>query len=125
MIRPPPKHTRTHTHFPYTTLFRSGPPEEPGQPPRIWPRPARSAPQGQDVGLRHPAAREAEAEGLLRRHHRKAVQEELFRGFAHEGRHRPEPDRPARAPPRRDRLSLEIHADDLLGDRQSTRLNSS
>src|SRR3546814_8684810 len=57
----------------------------------------------------------AEAEGLLRRHHRKAVQEELFRGFAHEGRHRPESDRPARAPPRRDRLSLEIHADDLLG----------
>src|SRR3546814_11734604 len=90
-------------------------PEEPGQPPRIWPRPARSAPQGQDVGLRHPAPREAEAEGLLRRHHRKAVQEELFRSVAHEGRHRTEPDRPARAPHRRDRLSVDIHPDDLPG----------
>src|SRR3546814_7703215 len=80
MIRRPPRSTRTDTLFPYTTLFRS----------------ARSAPQGQDVGFRHPAPRQAEAEGLLRRHHRKAVQEELFRGFAHEGRHRPESDRPAR-----------------------------
>src|SRR3546814_10582202 len=88
-------------------------PEEPGQPPRIWPRPARSAPQGQDVGLRHPAPREAEAEGLLRRHHRKAVQEELFRSVAHEGRHRTEPDRPARAPPRRDRLRSEEHTSEL------------
>jgi len=35
--------------------------EIPGEQARIRPRPARSAPQGQDVGLRHPAARQAEA----------------------------------------------------------------
>ena len=57
-------------------------PQEPGQPPRIWPRPARPAPQGQDVRLRHPAARQAEAQGLLWRRHREAVQARLYRGRA-------------------------------------------
>src|SRR5689334_22973125 len=51
--------------------------QEPGQPPRIWSRSARPAPQGQDVGLRHPAARQAEAEGLLWRRDREAVQARL------------------------------------------------
>src|SRR3546814_11950847 len=31
MIRRPPRSTRTDTLFPYTTLFRSGPPERPAQ----------------------------------------------------------------------------------------------
>ena len=35
--------------------------------------------------LRHPAARQAEAQGLLRRHHREAVQEELFDASAMKG----------------------------------------
>ena len=35
--------------------------------------------KGKVSRLRHPAARQAEAQGLLRRHHREAVQEELFR----------------------------------------------
>src|SRR5690606_6994900 len=39
----------------------------PGQPSRIRPRPARPAPQGQAFRLRRAAARQAEAEGLLRR----------------------------------------------------------
>src|SRR3546814_2514627 len=83
MLRRPPRATPTDTLFPYTTLFRS---EEPGQQARIRPRPARTAPQGQAFGLWHPASRQAEAEGLLRRHHRKAVQEELCRGEPPEGR---------------------------------------
>src|SRR3546814_8483193 len=94
MLRRPPRATPTDTLFPYTTLFRS---EEPGQQARIRPRPARTAPQGQAFGLWHPASRQAEAEGLLRRHHRKAVQEELCRGEPPEGRYLAEPDRPAGA----------------------------
>src|SRR5690606_33575738 len=54
-----------------------GSPEFPGQPPFLWPRPAWSAPQGQDVRFRPAAAREAEAEGLLRRRDRKAVPQHL------------------------------------------------
>src|SRR4029079_16273111 len=50
-----------------------GPPEEPRQPPRIWSRPARSAPQGQALRLRRPAARQAEAARLLRQHPGAAV----------------------------------------------------
>jgi small subunit ribosomal protein S4 len=50
-----------------------GRPKSPGQPPRIRPRPARPAPQGQAVRLRRAAARQAEAQGLLRQHLREAV----------------------------------------------------
>src|SRR3546814_5379649 len=52
MIRRPPRSTRTDTHFPYTTLFRS-----PGQ---AWPVPSAhdpSAPRsGPDSHARNPAA---------------------------------------------------------------------
>ena len=54
-----------------------GPPEEPRQPPRIWPRPARPAPQGQALRLRRAAARQAEAARLLRQHLREAVPRHL------------------------------------------------
>ena len=87
--------------------------QEPGQPPRIWSRPARPAPQGQAFRLRDPAARQAEAQGLLRRHHRKAVQAHLHRGQRDEGRRLAEPDRPARAPARHGRLSRQVRADHL------------
>ena len=40
------------------------------------------------------------------------------RGRPDEGRHRPEPDRPARAPPRHDRLSRQVRADHLVAARQ-------
>src|SRR6478672_5050603 len=59
--------------------------QEPGKSPRIWSRPARPAPEEQDQRLRYSAPRQAEAEGLLRRHHREAVQEELCRSYPHEG----------------------------------------
>ncbi|CAA9526561.1 MAG: SSU ribosomal protein S4p (S9e) @ SSU ribosomal protein S4p (S9e), zinc-independent, partial [uncultured Sphingomonas sp.] len=87
--------------------------EEPGQPPRVRPRPARPAPQEQDVRLRHPAACQAKAQGLLRRRHRKAVQEDLLRGQPDEGRRFAEPDRPARAAARHDRLPRQVCAHDL------------
>ena len=40
------------------------------------------------------------------------------RSRADEGRHLPEPDRPARAPPRHDRLPRQVRADDLVAARQ-------
>src|SRR6476661_2183591 len=59
--------------------------QEPSESPRIWSGPARPAPQEQDQRLWHSAPRQAEAEGLLRRHHREAVQEELCGSHPHEG----------------------------------------
>ncbi|CAA9515679.1 MAG: SSU ribosomal protein S4p (S9e) @ SSU ribosomal protein S4p (S9e), zinc-independent, partial [uncultured Sphingomonadaceae bacterium] len=90
-----------------------GPPEEPGQQARIRPRPARPAAQGQNVRLRHPAPRQAEAEGLLRRHHREAVQAHLFRGLADARRQLAEPDWPARTPAGHGGLPRQVRADDL------------
>ena len=69
--------------------------------------------KGKVSDYRHPAARQAEAQGLLRRHHRKAVQAELYRGQRDEGRRLAEPHRPARAPARHGRLSRQVRADDL------------
>ena len=88
-----------------------GPPEEPGEPPRIRPRPARPAPQGQDVRLRHAAEGQAEAQGLLRQHLREAVPQVLRGSHPHEGRLGRQPHRPAGAPPRRCRLSRQVRAD--------------
>src|SRR5579884_309805 len=48
--------------------------QEPGQSPRIWPRAAWTTTQGQAQRLWNPASRQAEAQGILRRHHREAVQ---------------------------------------------------
>src|SRR3546814_16803391 len=50
MIRRPPRSTRTDTLFPYTTLFRSSPPEVQHEPPD--PRP-----DGRARGPRHPRGR--------------------------------------------------------------------
>ena len=88
-----------------------GPPEEPRQPPRIRPRPARPAPQGQALRLRRAAARQAEAQGLLRQHLRKAVPRHLCGGDPPEGRLRPAPDRPPGAAARRRGLPREVRAD--------------
>ena len=88
-----------------------GRPKSPDQQPRIRPRPARPAPQGQALRLRRAAARQAEAQGLLRQHVRAAVPRHLRRSAAAEGRYRRAHDRPSGAPARRRHLPRQIRAD--------------
>ena len=59
--------------------------------------------------LWHPASGQAEAQGLLRQHHRAAVPQILHEAAAPR-RHGREHDRPARAPPRRGGLSRQVRA---------------
>src|SRR3546814_1419029 len=55
MIRRPPRATRTDTLLPYTTLFRSHPPEARQRPPA-------------DIGASHEASGDRRQARLLRRH---------------------------------------------------------
>src|SRR6202034_776789 len=88
-----------------------GPAEVAYQQTRIWPRPARPAPQGQALRLRRAIARQAEAQGLLRQFVGTALPRSLRRGAAAEGRYRRQYDRAPRAPARYCDLSREIRAD--------------
>ena len=65
----------------------------------------------QAVRLRPAAARQAEAQGLLRQHRRAAVQRHLQGGAPLQGLDLRAPDRPAGAPARRHRLSRQVRAD--------------
>src|SRR5262249_45144657 len=56
-----------------------GPPEEPREPPRVRPRPARPAPQRQALRLRRSAQGQAEAARLLRQYFRAAIPRHLCR----------------------------------------------
>src|SRR5262249_35081389 len=87
-----------------------GPPEESRQPPRIWSRPTRPAPQGQALRLWRAIARQAEAARLLRKYLRAAVPRYLCGSDPHEGRFRRAHDCAARAPARRHDLSGEARA---------------
>src|SRR3546814_9780389 len=70
IIRRPPRSTRTDTLFPYTTLFRSGPPREPASPClRHRPvRPRRPAPPSAGCALRGRRSEEhtSELQSLMR-----------------------------------------------------------
>ena len=90
-----------------------GPSEEPGQQARIWPRPARPAPQGQDVATSASSCAPSRSSRAITATSPRSSSSGATRRRAHEGRHRAEPDRPARAPPRHDRLSRQVRADDL------------
>ena len=71
--------------------------------------------KGKMSRLRHPAPRQAEAQGLLRRPDREAVPPHLRRGRAAARRHLGAPDRAPGAPARRGGLPREVRADDLRG----------
>ena len=88
-----------------------GRPKSPRQQAREAPGPAWRAPRGQAVRLRPAAARQAEAQGLLRQHRRAAVPQDLRGGPQLQGLDVGADDRSARAPPRRGRLSRQVRAD--------------
>ena len=88
-----------------------GRPKSPLNKREVAPRPARRAPRRQALRLRPAAARQAEAQGLLRQHHRAAVQPHLQGGAPLQGLDLRAPDRAAGAPARRHRLSRQVRAD--------------
>src|SRR3989337_2294123 len=93
VLRHDETHSRQAQDRPEARREYLGPAEEPLQQAGIWPRRAWTAPARQAFRLWPAASRQAEVEGLLRQHHREAVQGHLSRGGKAQGRHLREADR--------------------------------